>query len=330
MTDATVWRQGRLEFEAGELVAAHPPRLQHPHKRLVWALACPPGCVHRGTVAVSRWRAMPLPPVLSGGTGGTALDIRTGVYDYDSGAGDTVEWHVNFADPHLFTAYGGPLFAQDELQVAEHPALACLREALTGSSVPPLTEEAGAPTPVLVMGVERRCAIATGPDPLAGRPRGLYGNAFAAAPVDAVRRAVRVLDPPTVSNIIAMAAPSGGTGRYTPAEIGQVLLTAYTAFSGARIESGSRRTVVHSGFWGCGAFGGNRVLMIALQTVAAVAAGLDGLVLHTVDPAGAGPVSRALRLVAGELLPAGARVTAAELVDRVASLHLRWGVSDGN
>ena len=71
-----------------------------------------------------------------------------------------------------------------------------------------------------------------------------------------------------------------------------VLTTAYTAFCAARSETegalgGGGRTVVHTGFWGCGAFGGNRVLMVSLQVVAAVMAGLDGLVLHTVTEAGA-------------------------------------------
>ncbi len=54
------------------------------------------------------------------------------MYDYARAAGveGAVEWHVNFADPRLFTAYGLGLFAQDEMQVAEHPALGALREAL--------------------------------------------------------------------------------------------------------------------------------------------------------------------------------------------------------
>lgn len=35
---------------------------------------------------------------------------------------NTIEFHVNFADTHLFGYYGGGLFAQDELQVGEHPS----------------------------------------------------------------------------------------------------------------------------------------------------------------------------------------------------------------
>jgi hypothetical protein len=32
------------------------------------------------------------------------------------------EWHVNFADPRLVTAYGSGLFARDEMRVGEHLA----------------------------------------------------------------------------------------------------------------------------------------------------------------------------------------------------------------
>jgi Poly (ADP-ribose) glycohydrolase (PARG) len=44
-----------------------------------------------------------------------------------------------------------------------------------------------------------------------------------------------------------------------------VLVTAFTAFRAAALESARSRgagspVVVHTGFWGCGAFGGHRVL----------------------------------------------------------------------
>jgi hypothetical protein len=41
-----------------------------------------------------------------------------------------LDWHINFADKHLFGYYGGGLFAQDEMQTAEMPILASVREAL--------------------------------------------------------------------------------------------------------------------------------------------------------------------------------------------------------
>ena len=52
---------------------------------------------------------------------------------------NAVEWHVNFADPLLFGAYGTAFFAQDEIQVAEHPALAALHEVLAALELPFLT-----------------------------------------------------------------------------------------------------------------------------------------------------------------------------------------------
>jgi len=69
---------------------------------------------------------------------------------------NAVGWHVNFTDPILFGAYGTAFVAQDEIQVAEHPALAALHEALAARQLPVLTVEDGSPTPVLVAGVERR------------------------------------------------------------------------------------------------------------------------------------------------------------------------------
>ena len=70
----------------------------------------------------------------------------------------------------------------------------------------------------------------------AGRAFGLYGNRFAAAPADVVRRAVRVHRPPTRSNLIAMAAPVG-SGDYTRPQIERIVATAYTGFAAAIAES---------------------------------------------------------------------------------------------
>lgn len=42
----------------------------------------------------------------------------------------------------------------------------------------------------------------------------IYGNAFARAPEESVKGAVTIIDPPTITNIIAMEAPKGGYGQY--------------------------------------------------------------------------------------------------------------------
>jgi hypothetical protein len=91
-------------------------------------------------------------------------------------------------------AYGSALFAQDEIQCAEHPALCHLRQALKkrttrlyalaglflsvskgdNDALLPLTREDEEPTPILVRGVERRCSITV--------KKSIYGTAFQSAP----------------------------------------------------------------------------------------------------------------------------------------------------
>jgi hypothetical protein len=87
----------------------------------------PAGSPHSGRLWYSRWPTLPLPESVDVNGTFERVEARPGFYDYACGQDglDWVEWHVDFADPHLFVAYGSDLFAQDELQVAEHPALGC-------------------------------------------------------------------------------------------------------------------------------------------------------------------------------------------------------------
>jgi hypothetical protein len=301
----------RRRFEAALLP---PPRLQNEHKRKLFELCGPLG----GTIGYSRWAERPLPQTLGRRA---EVEVRADVYDYPGTPG---LWHVNFADPRLFVAYGSGLLAQDELQAVEHPALGPLREALLGEKLSAITEDGEHATPVLVVGVERRCQLDTSPD--VDRPLGLYGNRFARAPFESVRSALTLLDPPTRSNLIAMAAPVG-QGRHTLEQLERILATAHTAFAVAAAES---RTLwpdaaveVRTGFWGCGAFGGNRTVMVLLQIVAAHLGGVDRVVFHTVDPMGVVDYEQAVAA-----LP---RVdSVAELLRRVEARGYAWGVSDGN
>src|SRR5215831_13738564 len=163
----TLRPMARQVFVAAEMALAYPIRLQHPHKKLVYRLACPPERPHAGALTVTRWAAAP-----RGDLAGTvaAIEARDATrfeiaesffqYEADPPGGHELTWHLNFADARLFGYHGGPLLAQDELQVAEHPALGSLRDAMEDSDVPhmaPLTTEDGRRTPVLIRGVERRC-----------------------------------------------------------------------------------------------------------------------------------------------------------------------------
>jgi hypothetical protein len=255
---------------------------------------------------------------------------RADTYDYQPAlrAADAVEWHVNFSDPELFVAYGTRLLAQDEMQVAEHPVLGALREALAAQGHSTRTEEGGCPTPVLVLGAERRCRIATNPDAALGRPKGLYGNAFACASEEAIRLATTAIVPPTHTNIIAIAAPPGGSGRYTARQINAILITAYTGFRAAVLQAGNSPVAVHTGFWGCGAFGGSRQLMAMLQVISAGMAGVGRLVFHAFDAAGGTTFDDAIRRIERDL--GDGSIPSADLVTRIAALGCEWGVSDGN
>jgi hypothetical protein len=296
-------------------MAARPLTFANPNKALVHAIACPEGAAHAGTITMTRWDAFALPlawqrPALED------VAWHAGPYDYVTRREGASAWHVNFADPNLFFGYGTALFAQDELQCAEHPALGAVREAMIAAGVPARTAEGGRPTPVLVAGVERRCEV-----------RGLYGRRLGDADALTIKRAVYPLVPAPVHNILAIAALSHGQGSYTAAEIRDTLTIAYSGFRAAALEAASLGMVaeVHTGFWGCGAFGGNRELMVLLQLLAASAAGVGQVVMHVMDEAG---------LALGERVRE--RVTAMpeamsrdELVDWVAGLGLRWGVGNG-
>jgi len=323
----------RAEFDAAELVRAHPPQVLHPNKAVVYEVATSTSDPFEGRIRYARWPETPLPPSRAVRPAPAppelAFDVRQGIYDYEVDPEGRVEWHVNFADPHLFGMYEWALFAQDEIQVAEHPILGSLRHALTpeGKATGPRTIDAARrPTPVTVTGAQRRVAINT---------RGIYGNAFGGAAASTIRAACRVLSPPTMSNILAMAAPNGGRGAYSRAEVLYVANCAYTGFHAAAAESAriadtdepsSRGVLIHTGFWGCGAFGGNRTLMPMLQALAADLAGVD-IAFHAFGEAG---VATAREAVDEYRRIRDAAADTAAIVDAIVDRGFEWGMSDGN
>jgi hypothetical protein len=312
----------RRELYPAALLSLYPPQLRNLNKQLVWDLVCPPDSVHAGTIELTRWTAAALPEVRSEDVAGARLEVVAvpDVYAYGDEPG---VWHVNFADPELFVAYGSSLLAQDELQCAEHPVLGSIREMLRTEKLPARTEEDGVATPVLVAGVERRCALDT---------RVLYGNRFAATAPALVREHTRVITPPTRSNLIAIAAPVG-SGRYARAQIDHVLATAYTGFAAAVQESRrmwpGAKVEIRTGFWGCGAFGGNRELMTLMQLLAARLAGVDRVRFYTVTAAGM-PDFTAGRDALDAVMDAGAAGEPLDgLLERIAGRGYEWGEGNG-
>jgi len=327
----------RHTFNTQNLINVYPPKFKHRNKKLVYEISCPPGCTHNGQLIVSRWLSLPLPAIFSCADLKTKIEERTGYFDYIPRVqNDTeIEWYPNFAHSDIFCAYAGSLFAQDEMQVVEHPILGSLREALLKKEINPLTVEAGKPTPITIQGVERRCAIATDINEEQGRPFGLYGNNFARAKTETIRLATTPLHPPTITNIIAMEAPPGGYGTYTYSEIEYILVTAFTAFSAAKFsscrESEQKPTVIiHTGFWGCGAYGGNRVLMALLQVLAAYLAQIDCLIFHTGNSVKDRDLASAQRILDLDLVSNNSTIDSAHLMEKICDMNFHWGVSDGN
>lgn len=309
----------------------YPPRLTNFNKRLVFDLVCPPGATHHGTVIVSRWGPTQLPGKFVRVEKQLTLQHRSGYFTYDTPSAHRLDWHLNFAHSDLFCAYGGPLFAQDEMQVAEHPICGSLRQALLACDCPPSTTGKNGPTPILIQGVERRCSIATDPCPEALRPYGLYGNAFARASEIAIRKAVTIIDPPTRSNLIAMEAPYGRRGRYGRDDIQNILLTAFTGYLAARQETSSSapelQTAIHTGYWGCGAYGGNRELMAILQIIAATLAGVHMLCFYTGEDSR--PYEHAIESL-DVIAPWNSMIDLDDCIQSILDRGYQWGVSDGN
>jgi hypothetical protein len=315
------------------MVQDYQPNLFNNNKLDVYDIACPQGCTHKGEIALTRWQAMPLPETIQSSEWDTMSDIRADVFGYESTTIlGLLEWYLNFAHHNLFCAYGGPLLAQDELQVAEHPALGSLREALLSRGEAFGVLENGVPTPVLIRNVERRCSIDTRPNREEGRPYGLYGKEFARAQQHDILHAVKPIVPPTYTNIIAMEAPTEGYGKYSAEEVVFILSTAFTGFSAARQESltcGAKEVAIHTGFWGCGAYGGNRVLMTLLQLLAANLANINRLIYHTVDTNGAEIACRAIELFNKEF-HSDSPLSPTNIIEKIVSHGFEWGESDGN
>lgn len=321
MTDPR--RLYQVTWDAAELTRQHPPRFGNRSKAAAFDHLMTAGDAPAGSVGASRWASGGL---VEGRKSPVAVRMEPGFFRYD-GRTDGLEWHVNFAAHDLFCAYPTSLLAQDELQVLEHPVLASVRQALLAEGRSTRVVESGRPTPILVSGVERRGQLDTAPSPV--RPYGLYGNNFAASPIPRMLDALAPIVPPTISHIIAIEAPPGGSGRYVFDEIAFILDTATTGFRAAVLESEhlapGRRVVVHTGWWGCGAYGGNRELMGLLQIEAAALAGLDELVFHAGDLTGERDFEVVVKAHRGLRELEGTP----EVIEQLAGRGYRWGVSNG-
>lgn len=253
-------------------------------------------------------------------------------YDYgDSDLGNV--WYVNFADPVLFVAYDSDLFAQDEIQTLEMPLLgSCQRyleeKALDGLEI--YTQVHGVPTPYLIKNVPQWMTVNTSPVMPDGRVESIYGYMFEESDEETVRAGVKVLEGQRFNNIMAISAAVPGEGTYSKDDIRLLLKTLLCSFDyvvenpiGGSSEDLTAKTVIHTGNWGCGAFGGNRELTYVLTIYSACVCKVDRLVLHGVSD---DCLDRAKAVVAA----LDGNMTIEEVVDSLYERRYQWGESDGN
>lgn len=321
----------RRTWDAGTLCSEHPAEFYLPNKSAVLAAICPDGFQSAGVITAARWPTMS-PGALK--TRGRA-EVRpvAGGFSYAPASEISIDWWVNFAAGELFQFYSGRCFAQDEIQAFEHPVLACVREALLDEGLSTRVTDSEGPTPFTIVGAARRFEFDTAPQPECGTPDGLYGRKFASAPAEAVLRAATPIRPPTTSNVLVMEAPAYGSGPYLRHEIELALITAYTAFRAAVIESSrinpSATCVIHTGFWGCGAYGGDHVMMTAIQLIAAACAGVPRLDFSLWDDAGLARFEEG-RDLARQVERSTPELETAAVVEGLAQSGRCWRQSDGN
>ena len=324
-----------LSIDGESLFKEYPPIWHDDNKLIVFEIAKSSGYPFNGKISYKRWPQFELPKRIIYDNK-LKFSAHAEVFKYaEQKDPKIVDWHLNFADPDLFVAYGSELLAQDEIQVAEHPILGSVREMLISKNCYAETlDDDGCPTPITITGAQRRCVINTQPNPKIGCPDGIYGNAFESATEEQVRASTSTISPPTISNILAISAPYGGTGNYTKEDMLKVLITAYTGFSCARKESErlvpeNPKTIIHTGFWGCGAFGGNRELMTILQCFAADLAKVD-LVFWAVDDSGVKVALESYDLHRASRDTRAINKFTQVFLNKLVARKYKWGESDGN
>lgn len=182
-------------------------------------------------------------------------------------------WTANFGDSHLFFGCKSGLFAQDELQASEHPAIVHLLPGF--ERMGPLTKNGSA---VLIQGLKRYGNVNTN-QIIPRLQKTIYGNAFSQATHWEIDAVLEKFPEPRNSNIFVFVAPNIPANiagqRYSTDRIYTLFSNAFAAFS--TIIQKNPYAIVHTGNWGCGAFGNNPKLVALIQLVAARLAGVKEL-----------------------------------------------------
>ncbi|KAL4478865.1 hypothetical protein ABPG72_009691 [Tetrahymena utriculariae] len=265
----------------------------------------------------------------------TNIQHKQSIYMYEPPK-NTIQrhWYINFADQMLFDYYQTSLFAQDEIQVSEHPLLAHVLEKIKiqkskNPQLSPKTYEGLNPTPILITNCHRLSTVNT----QGGK---FYGNNFQRMTTQELQQNMKIFyESKTISNIICMAAMGYKHGYYTQDQIKFTLQTAFKSFYAARyITEGynaAHSCVINTGNWGCGAFGNDSVFIALIQLIAAQLSGIDILVYHTYNKQGTDCFQQGKYLYEKYVLNMQQKnPNLQEIVEYIYKLKFQWGMSDGN
>ena len=115
-----------------------------------------------------------------------------------------------------------------------------------------------------------------------------------------------------------------GSGAYKRHEIVQLLETVLGGFAPAVDAGAGKETVIHTGRWGAGAFGGSEELSLCVQIIGGILCGVAEMYFHAVS---ATCLENALKNA--ETVVA-ASTDAEQIVEKLWARKYRWGFSDGN
>ncbi|GEM_PF-1065460 len=272
------------------------------------------------------------------------IQIKTedGYFNYaaDTSSPRRSVWYLNFADPNVFAFWNSTLFAQDEIQTLEHPLLCALRDYMEqhagedDDTFYPCTmteyhrhAPSPVPTPILVENVPQWISVNTRPRLADGTMANIYGNHFKNAHQEAVDAGLKVVEDNIKTNILAIAAFGYSSGEYSKADIEYTLKAALAGFAqAAKIALNEQKdAAIHTGNWGCGAFGGNKEFMYIVQLIAASAVGISEIVFHGIDPEILKRAENKLKMFL-ELND----FTFGNTVNFLLRQKYFWGMSDGN
>lgn len=324
---------GEITLKVQELIKKYPPVFESPRKKSYYEKAAYIHRKQKGIVKISRWRfADERKTKIDLTSQPLEIEEKKTFFDYADEDTETKRvWYLNFADPLLFGYYNGDLFAQDEIQTFEHPLLGAVVEYLNKKKIPgmeDLTLVKRKPTPYLIEKIPYWIRVNTSPVLKDGKIANIYGHNFQYASKEVLEAGIRLIEKEETNNILAIAAPSSGHGNdlYTQYEIQLILKTLLVGFSAcARRTSASKRNecVIHTGNWGCGAFGNDKELIYFCQILCASVCGVSKLVFHGLSDEDSKILETAKKKLAE-------KSDSQNLTDFLMAQNYRWHFGDGN